>query len=101
MSEVKVGKVTHYFDRLGVAVFEVTDGESRSATRSTSSVTSTDFTQPIESMQVEHQPTPSASAGQSVGIKTQSPARQHDNVFRSWRNKQQDASCGRRSRYSN
>ncbi len=82
MSEVKVGKVTHYFDRLGVAIFEVTDGELKVGDTVHIVGHTTNFTQPIESMQVEHQPTPSASAGQSVGIKTQSPARQHDNVFK-------------------
>jgi hypothetical protein len=33
-------------------------------------------------MQVEHQSVPSASVGQSVGVKVTSPARQHDEVLK-------------------
>jgi putative protease len=82
MSEVKVGKVTHYFDRLGVAVFEITDGELKVGDTVHVVGHTTNFTQPIDSMQVEHQAVPSASVGQSVGIKVKSHARQHDEVFK-------------------
>jgi putative protease len=82
MSEVKVGKVTHYFDRLGVAVFEITDGALKVGDTAHVVGHTTNFTQPIDSIQVEHQSVPSASAGQSVGVKVKSPARQHDEVFK-------------------
>lgn len=82
MSEVKVGKVTHYFDRLGVAVFEITGGALKIGDTVHLVGKATNFTQPVESMQIEHQPIPSASAGQSVGVKVNSPAREHDEVFK-------------------
>jgi len=82
MSEVKVGKVTHYFDRLGVAVFEITEGALKVGDTVRVVGNATNFTQPVESMQVEHQPVPSASAGQSVGVKVKSPTRAHDEVFK-------------------
>ena len=82
MSEVKIGKVTHYFDRLGVAVFEITDGELKVGDTVHVVGHTTNFTQPIDSMQVERQSIPSASAGQGVGVKVKSPARQHDEVFK-------------------
>ena len=82
MSEVKIGKVTHYFDRLGVAVFEITDGELKVGDTVHVVGHTTNFTQPIDSMQFEHQAIPSASAGQSIGVKVKSPARQHDEVFK-------------------
>jgi putative protease len=82
MSEVKVGKVTHYFDRLGVAVFEMTDGALKVGDTVHIVGHTTNFTQLIDSMQVEHQSVPSASVGQSVGVKVTSPARQHDEVLK-------------------
>jgi putative protease len=82
MSEVKVGEVTHYFDRLGVAVFEITDGALKIGDTVHVVGHTTNFTQPIDSMQIEHQPIPSASAGQSVGVKVKSPARRYDEVFK-------------------
>ena len=41
-----------------------------------------DFTQKVESMQIENQPVQSAQAGQSVGLKVVDHARPHDLVFK-------------------
>ncbi len=82
MSEVKIGKVTHYFGHLQVAVFEITDGILNVGDTVRVMGHTTDFTQPIESMQVEHQTIQSARAGQSVGIRVKQHARQHDSVFK-------------------
>src|SRR3990172_4837549 len=42
----------------------------------------TDITQKVESMQIEHQPVPTASAGDSVGIKIADRARRTDVVYK-------------------
>jgi putative protease len=82
MSEVKVGRVTHYFGHLQVAVFEITDGELNVGDTVRIAGHTTDVTQPVETMQVEHQTIPSAKAGQSVGVKVNQRVRKHDVVFK-------------------
>jgi len=82
MAEVKIGRVMHYYGHIGVAAVEITDGEL--ATGDTIHVRghTSDFTQKVESMQIEHQPVAKATAGQTVGLKVVSHARPHDTVFK-------------------
>ena len=81
MDEQQVGRVTHYFDKIGVAVIEVTDqGLSVDDTIHIKGHT-TDLTQKIESMQLENQPVEKAEVGQSIGLKVTEPVREHDLVY--------------------
>ena len=82
MAEVKVGKVTHYFGHLDVAAIELTDGEL--AVGDTVHIVghTSDFTEAVESIQIEHERVEKAGVGQSVGIKVVQKAREHDEVFK-------------------
>jgi putative protease len=42
----------------------------------------TDFTQMVDSIQVEHQSVQTAKAGDSIGIKVKEPVRDHDVVYK-------------------
>jgi len=55
MLEVLVGKVTHYFVRIGVVVVKLFAPLSQGDTVHFRGK-STDFTQTLEAMQIEHQP---------------------------------------------
>lgn len=55
MAEQKIGVVTHYWDRIGVAGVRITDGELALGDTIHIKGHTSDFTQPVESMQVEHQ----------------------------------------------
>ena len=55
MPETLVGKVTHYFGRIGVAVVKLFALLSQGHTVHFREK-STDFTQTLEAMQIEHQP---------------------------------------------
>ena len=82
MAEVEVGKVTHYFSKIGVAAIEIlhdslTVGDTIHVKGHTS-----DFTQNVDSMQLDHQPVTVAKAGQSVGIHLAEHAHEHDKVFK-------------------
>ena len=76
-----IGKITHYFSKIGVAVIELSDtlkvGDKISIEGS-----STNFEQAVDSMQIEHQNIPSAKSGQSVGLKVAQPVRESDSVFK-------------------
>ena len=82
MAEVELGRVTHYFSKIGVAAIEITqDALAVGDTIHVKGHTS-DFTQKIDSMQVDGQPVDEATVGQSVGLKVTEHAREHDTVYK-------------------
>ena len=81
MAEKKIGKVTHFFTHLGVAAIEITEGELSVGDTIHVVGHTSDFTQKVNSMQVEHKNVEKASAGDSIGIKVDEHAREHDEVF--------------------
>ncbi|MBN2052362.1 hypothetical protein JW756_02565 [Candidatus Woesearchaeota archaeon] len=78
--EREVGKVTHYFSKIGVAVIELKDTLKDGQTIHIKGAT-TDFTQTVSSMQIEHKEVQEAEGGQSIGMKVAEPVREHDQVF--------------------
>ena len=78
--EKEVGKVTHYFTKIGVAVIELTDTLKAEQTIHIKGAT-TDFTQIVDSMQIEHETVPEAKKGESIGMKVKDHVREHDQVF--------------------
>ena len=82
MGEHLVGTVTHYFGKPQVAIVEITSGELHVGDDIRISGHSSDFTQRVASMELEHEHVESATVGQSVGIKVSERAREHDSVYR-------------------
>lgn len=78
---VEVGKVSHYFTKIGVAVIELKAplavGERILIKGST-----TDLEQTVESMQIEHKNVQRAEAGQSIGLKVKDRVREKDIVYK-------------------
>ncbi len=81
MAEQEVGKITHYFTKIGVAVVELS-GTLRVGDTIHIKGATTNFTQNVDSMQIEHQPVEEAKAGQSIGLKVAEHVREHDTVFK-------------------
>jgi len=82
MAEVELGKVTHYFSKIGVVAIEITQDTLRVGDTIHIKGHTSDFSQTIDSMQIDGQPVEEATAGQSVGIKAAEHAREHDAVFK-------------------
>ncbi len=76
-----VGKITHFFDKLGVGVVELSAELKQGDMISVEGAT-TNFTQTVDSMQVEHEQIDDAKPGQSVGMKMSDKVRPGDQVFR-------------------
>jgi len=82
MAEVELGRVIRYFSKISVAAIEITqDSLSMGDTVHVKGHTS-DFTQKIDSMQIDGQPVEEATAGQSVAFKVLAHAREHDVVYK-------------------
>ena len=80
MAEREVGKVTHYYSNIGVAIVEVTDTISVGDKIHVQGATS-DFEQEVGSMQIEHETVETAEAGQVIGLKIDEKTRDGDKVF--------------------
>jgi translation elongation factor EF-1alpha len=81
MPEEEIGRITHYFNHIGVAAIELTGNLAVGDTIHVKGHTS-DWTQNIDSMQIEHTSVDSAGPGDSVGIKVDSHAHEHDVVYK-------------------
>ena len=81
MAEVEIGRVTHYFGKVGVAAIEITSGELKVGDTIHIKGHTSDFTQTIDSMQIEHESVEVAKPGDSVGLKVAEHTRGHDVVF--------------------
>lgn len=77
----EVGKVTHFFSKINVAVVELTTALSI-GDRIRIQGPTTNFEQTVDSMQIEHENVQTAEAGQSIGLKVSERARENDVVFK-------------------
>lgn len=76
-----VGKVTHYYDKLGVAIIKV-DADKLSVGNTVKFVgTQPEFAQSVSSMQLDHQEIAEATTGAEVGIKVEQPVKVNTKVF--------------------
>ena len=80
--EEKIGVVTDYLNRVGVAVVRLTDGHLRLGDRVRITDRTTELTQMVESVQIEHRGVQHESRGTEVAMKVQEPVRRRDQVFR-------------------
>jgi len=78
---VKVGRVTHFFSKIGVAVVELT-APLAVGDHLVFKGPNTDFEQVVESMQIEHANVQQAEAGQSIGLKVLKHVRETDSVYK-------------------
>jgi len=82
MPETKVGHVKEYFAKVGVAGIEISEGNLLVGDTIHVKGHTTDLTQRVDSIQLEHQPLQRADPGQLVGIKMRERVRPHDLVFK-------------------
>jgi translation initiation factor IF-2 len=82
MAEVEIGKVIHYFSKAGVAAIQVTQDVLRVGDTIHVKGHTSDFTQKIDSMQVDNQAVQEAAAGKSIGMRVKEHAREHDLVYK-------------------
>ncbi len=76
-----IGRVTHYFGKIGVAVIELQD-TLRVGDKIRIVGGETDFSQTVESMEIEHQKVNEAKAGDSVGLKVLQKVREGYKVYK-------------------
>lgn len=81
MAEEKlIGKVIHYYGKLGVAIIELSEPLKVGQTVHFKGAHD-DFTQEVSELQYEHQAIPEGKAGQQVGLKVTQKVHENDQVF--------------------
>ena len=77
----RVGIVSHYYNKINVAVVDLEDtlnkGDNIEIAGPTSHVQQT-----VDSMQIEHKDIPVAKKGQSIGLRVSGPVREKDIVYK-------------------
>jgi len=76
----EIGQITHFFDKINVAVVELTSS-IEVGDRIRIKGTTTDFEQPIKEMQIEHEKVAKAEKGDAIGMKVRDRVRVHDKVY--------------------
>ncbi len=82
MPEQEIGTVVHFFGGPSVAIVKLTTGELAVGETVRFHGHTTDFTEAVSSMQVDHQPVSKAMPGQEVAVKVASRVRVHDKVLK-------------------
>jgi putative protease len=78
---VKIGEVIHFYTNIEVSVIELVDKINVGDTIMIKGAT-TEFTQPVESIQIEHKMVDGAEPGDSIGLLVRYRVRKGDEVFR-------------------
>lgn len=82
MADFKIGKVTHFYDKIGVAIIELdgvlSKGDKIKFVRGGEDL----FEQTVESIQIEHEKKDSASKGSVIGLKTEKEVKEGAEVYK-------------------
>ena len=79
-TERQIGKITHYYDNIGVGVIKLS-GVLKVGSKIHVKGAHDDFEQTVESMQLEHKQVKSGNKGQEIAIKVDSPVHKNDQVL--------------------
>ena len=76
-----IGKITHYFNNIGVAVIELT-GTLKAGETIRIVGGETDFEQKVDSMEVDHKKVDKAKKGDGIGMKVDQKVREGYKVYK-------------------
>lgn len=81
-TEEKIGVVTGYYGKIGVAAIRLTEGDLAIGDRIRFHGSMTELTETVDSLQIEHQPVERAERGREVAVKVHERVRRGDRVSR-------------------
>lgn len=81
MADKKIGKVSHYYGKINVAIIDLTGPLAQGETIKIVGKGG-EFTQTADSMEVEHQRVSKATKGQSIGLLVENKVKEGDLVYK-------------------
>jgi len=82
MEEKKVGQVIKFFSKIGVAAIRLSEGSLKVGDTIRIVGHTSDFTQVLDSMQIENKNVQEAGPGADIGIRVKDRVREHDIVYK-------------------
>jgi putative protease len=82
MAQFRIGKVTHYYDKIGVAIIELDGNLATGDTIKFERGGEEMFDQKVASIQIEHEKLDSASKGDVVGLKVDAEVKEGAEVYK-------------------
>lgn len=79
--DLQIGKVTHYYDKIGVAVIDVMNQSLKTGDTVKIFGHDKEFSQPVGSLQVEHEQVREVAAGETCGMKVDQAVRAGDMLY--------------------
>lgn len=79
--DIQIGKVTHYYDKIGVAVVEVVNQALKVGDTIKFSGHDNEFSQKVTSLQVEHKQVDQLAAGESGGLEVDQSVKEGDVLY--------------------
>jgi len=76
-----IGKVTHYYDKISVAVLDLTSGSLKVGQQIKFKKGEKEFTQSIQSLQIDHKEVEEVKKGDSFGIKVDEEVQEGMEVY--------------------
>ena len=77
-----IGKVVHFYDKLGVAIIDLSSGGIKVGDELLFKRADVEFNQKVESLQVDHKGVDSVKKGDSFGIKVDKPTKVGTEVYK-------------------
>jgi putative protease len=81
MEKDEIGKVSHFFSKINVAIVDLTS-TLKVGDKISIEGPATSFEQIVDSMQIEHENVEEAKKGQSIGLKVTDKVREKDVVYK-------------------
>jgi putative protease len=78
----KIGEISHYYGDIKVAVIELSSALKIGDSIRITGGKDTDFTQSVESMEIDHKKVEKAKKGESVGLKVKEKVREGYSVYK-------------------
>jgi len=82
MEEKKVGEVIKYFGKISVAAIRLSEGSLKVGDNIHIVGHTSDFSQAVDSMQIENKDVQEAGPGADIGVKVKEKVREHDVVYK-------------------
>ena len=79
--DIQIGKVTHYYDKIGVAVIDVMNQPLKVGDTVKFTGHDQEFTQTIGSLQIEHEKVKEVPKGETAGLKVDKPVKEGDALY--------------------
>ncbi|MFH1601857.1 MAG: hypothetical protein ABIB61_02780 [Candidatus Shapirobacteria bacterium] len=82
MAEEEIGKVTHFFDKIKVAIIKLDAGKLQAGDKIKIAGRGNEVFQEIKSMQIEHESVDSVKKEDEFGLKIDESVKEGDTVFK-------------------